>query len=226
MHLEAEVFDLMTKWIERYRRQAEERFPRLDAVLAQMQDDRRPRASDTTAGRNRIMTTMQTPDTTTRYAEAAIEADEHVPAIHIWRDFAATPAQLFRAHTDPELFAQWIGPDSVGAEITDWDARDGGGWRYTAAAATDARSTRLLPRLLPHRARGPDRADLHLGGHARRRRAGDDDLRGPRRRPHPAARAVAVRLLRGRDGWLSSGMEVGVNDGYAAIDRLLAEGTL
>jgi DNA-binding transcriptional ArsR family regulator len=33
-HLEAEVFDLMTKWIERYRRQAEERFRRLDAVLA------------------------------------------------------------------------------------------------------------------------------------------------------------------------------------------------
>jgi DNA-binding transcriptional ArsR family regulator len=35
-HLEAEVFDLMTKWIERYRRQAEERFTRLDAVLAEM----------------------------------------------------------------------------------------------------------------------------------------------------------------------------------------------
>ena len=29
-----------------------------------------------------------------------------------------------------------------------------------------------------------------------------------------------------RDGWLRSGMEVGVNDGYAAIDRMLADGTL
>jgi DNA-binding transcriptional ArsR family regulator len=36
VHLEAEVFDLMTKWIERYRRQAEERFQRLDAVLEDM----------------------------------------------------------------------------------------------------------------------------------------------------------------------------------------------
>jgi DNA-binding transcriptional ArsR family regulator len=35
-HLEAEVFDLMTMWIERYRRQAEERYERLDAVLADM----------------------------------------------------------------------------------------------------------------------------------------------------------------------------------------------
>ena len=33
VHLEAEVFDLMTKWIERYRRQAEERYRRLDALL-------------------------------------------------------------------------------------------------------------------------------------------------------------------------------------------------
>ncbi|WP_110182929.1 ArsR/SmtB family transcription factor [Nocardioides solisilvae] len=39
VHLEAEVFDLMTKWIERYRRQADERYQRLDAVLARMQED-------------------------------------------------------------------------------------------------------------------------------------------------------------------------------------------
>jgi hypothetical protein len=30
----------------------------------------------------------------------------------------------------------------------------------------------------------------------------------------------------GRDAWLRSGMEVGVNDGYATIDRLLTEGAL
>src|SRR3954467_1196203 len=36
VHLEAEVFDLMTKWIERYRRQAEARYRRLDDVLAAM----------------------------------------------------------------------------------------------------------------------------------------------------------------------------------------------
>ncbi|HVL03536.1 MAG TPA: metalloregulator ArsR/SmtB family transcription factor [Acidimicrobiales bacterium] len=38
-HLEANVFDLMTKWIERYRRQAQERYERLDVVLAAMRDD-------------------------------------------------------------------------------------------------------------------------------------------------------------------------------------------
>src|SRR5688500_17395414 len=41
-HLEAEVFDLMTKWIERYRRQAQERYERLDSVLAVMRGDEEP----------------------------------------------------------------------------------------------------------------------------------------------------------------------------------------
>jgi DNA-binding transcriptional ArsR family regulator len=39
VHLEAEVFDLMTKWIERYRRQAEERYRQLDDLLRDLPDD-------------------------------------------------------------------------------------------------------------------------------------------------------------------------------------------
>jgi DNA-binding transcriptional ArsR family regulator len=42
VHLEAEVFDLMTKWIERYRRRAEERYRRLDEVLRSMPEDNEP----------------------------------------------------------------------------------------------------------------------------------------------------------------------------------------
>ena len=42
-HLEAEVFDLMTRWIERYQRQAEERYQRLDAVLAELDEAGNPR---------------------------------------------------------------------------------------------------------------------------------------------------------------------------------------
>jgi DNA-binding transcriptional ArsR family regulator len=43
VHLEADVFDLMTKWIERYQRQAEERFERLDALLAGLDESGNPR---------------------------------------------------------------------------------------------------------------------------------------------------------------------------------------
>jgi DNA-binding transcriptional ArsR family regulator len=43
VHLEAEVFDLMTKWIERYQRRAEERYQRLDALLAELDENGDPR---------------------------------------------------------------------------------------------------------------------------------------------------------------------------------------
>ena len=39
VHLETEVFDLMTKWIERYQQEAEERFQRIDALLERMDAD-------------------------------------------------------------------------------------------------------------------------------------------------------------------------------------------
>ena len=42
VHLEAEVFDLMTTWLERYRRQAEERYRRLDDVLRSMPEEDPP----------------------------------------------------------------------------------------------------------------------------------------------------------------------------------------
>jgi DNA-binding transcriptional ArsR family regulator len=45
VRLEAEVFDLMTKWIERYQQQAEERYQRLDALLAEMQESSPSRES-------------------------------------------------------------------------------------------------------------------------------------------------------------------------------------
>ena len=57
---------------------------------------------------------------------ARIEADPDVPAIRITRDFTATPAQLHRAHTDPELYAQWCGPHDLTTTIGHWDARTGG----------------------------------------------------------------------------------------------------
>ena len=50
VHLEAQVFDLATAWLERYRRHAEQRYRRLDAVLAAMNesvDDGRARPSET-----------------------------------------------------------------------------------------------------------------------------------------------------------------------------------
>ena len=51
VHLEAEVLDLMTTWIERYRQQAEQRYRRLDDVLASMPDDVAPTDPTSTGGK-------------------------------------------------------------------------------------------------------------------------------------------------------------------------------
>ena len=46
VHLNDNVFDLMTKWIERYRQHAEERYQRLDSVLDSMGADEDTRTTD------------------------------------------------------------------------------------------------------------------------------------------------------------------------------------
>ncbi len=51
VHLEAQVFDLMTHWIERYRQRAEARYRRLEGVLADLDDEagHRPTHTEETA---------------------------------------------------------------------------------------------------------------------------------------------------------------------------------
>src|SRR3954454_23708501 len=69
--------------------------------------------------------------------QVSIEADPNLPIIHMTRDFDATPAQLMRAHTDPELFARWVGPDGTETKILDWDATTGGRWRFVGRVGND-----------------------------------------------------------------------------------------
>ena len=48
--------------------------------------------------------------TSTTHHETQIVADPDVPLVRIVREFDAPPEKVFRAHTDPELIAQWLGP--------------------------------------------------------------------------------------------------------------------
>jgi uncharacterized protein YndB with AHSA1/START domain len=167
---------------------------------------------------------MSTAAADTRYDQAVIEADETLPMIRIRRDFAGTPAQLFRAHTDPELFARWVGPEGMGATILEWDATNNGRFRFFGGDSDDN----------PQYFRGsfhtvsPERIVQTFTWEA----MPDDvaletltfeDLGDGRTRLHATSLCDSFEA---RDGWLRSGMEVGVNDGYAAIDRMLADGTL
>jgi uncharacterized protein YndB with AHSA1/START domain len=154
---------------------------------------------------------------------ATIEADPKVPMIRVTREFAATAAQLFRAHTDPQLFARWVGPDGMTTTVDRWDASSGGSWRYVAArdgmefgfhgCFHDVRPDRIVQTFTWEGM--PDGVSLET--------VRFEDLGGGR------TRLVAESLcdsFEGRDAWLASGMETGVNDGYAKLDALLGDGAV
>lgn len=152
---------------------------------------------------------------------ATIEADPKLPIIRITRDFAATPAQLLRAHTDPDLFAQWVGPNGTDTRIEHWDARTGGSWRYVAVhdgmefgfhgSFHEVRPDRIVQTFTFEGE--PDGVALET--------LWFEDLGNGRARLHAQS---LVDSFEDRDAWLSSGMEIGVNEGYAKLDTMLADG--
>ena len=156
-------------------------------------------------------------------AEATIEADPNVPIIRITREFAGTPEQLFRAHTDPKLFAQWVGPRSLQTRVTEWDARSGGSWRYVSTRDGEEYAFRgCFHEIRPDRIvqtftyeGAPDGVALET--------LSFEDLGDGRTRLHAQS---LVDSFEGRDAWLRSGMEVGVNEGYAKLEELIANGAV
>lgn len=159
----------------------------------------------------------------TTITEARIEADPTVPAIHLTRDFHATPAQLLRAHTDPEIFARWVGPDGMENEILEWDARDGGCFRYVARRDGESYGFRGCFHTVAE-----DRIVQTFNFEGMPDAVALETLTFEDR-GDGTTRMHAMSLcdsFEGRDAWLASGMEVGVNDGYAKIDGLLTDGTL
>ncbi|MFC0006160.1 SRPBCC family protein [Micromonospora siamensis] len=155
--------------------------------------------------------------------QATIEADPKLPIIRISREFDATPAQLFRAHTDPQLFAQWIGPDRMANRIEEWDARPGGSWRYVATrdgqeyafrgCFHDVRPDRIVQTFTFEGQ--PDGVALET--------LWFDDLGDGRTLLRTQS---LVDSFEARDAWLASGMETGVDQGYAKLDGMLADGTV
>lgn len=158
--------------------------------------------------------------TARRIATATIEADDKLPVIRITRDFAATPSQLLAAHTDPRLFARWVGPNGMDTHILTWDARNGGEWRYVAERGGQAygfrgcfhqiTDTRIVQTFTFEGM--PDDVALET--------LRFEDLGDGWTRLHAQS---LVDSFEGRDAWLRSGMETGVNEGYAKLDALLAE---
>jgi uncharacterized protein YndB with AHSA1/START domain len=70
--------------------------------------------------------------------KAQITAEPGTPQMFLTREFAAPREFLFRAHTDPELLVQWLGPRRLTMTIDVYEVRDGGRWRYIHREETGA----------------------------------------------------------------------------------------
>ena len=155
--------------------------------------------------------------------ETTIEADPKVPILRLTREFAATPEQLFRAHTDPGLLVQWNGPNALDTRIDQWDARSGGSFRFVSSRHGEQYAFRgCFHELRPDRVvqtftyeGDPDGVALQT--------LWFEDLGNGRTRLHIQS---LVDSFESRDAWLRSGMEVGVNEGYAKLEELIANGAV
>jgi len=150
-----------------------------------------------------------------------ITAPEGVPFIDIEREFDAPVAAVFRAHAEPDLIKQWLGPNGYEMDIERYDFTSGGGYRYVH--------------------RNPEGQEFAFNGVFHVVRENDfaiqtfefegfpdvvsiesltfEDMGGGRTR----LRAHAVYpTVEARDGMVASNMEVGVTEGYERLDKVAA----
>jgi uncharacterized protein YndB with AHSA1/START domain len=152
--------------------------------------------------------------------DTMIDVDPRVPLVRITREFDAPLAQVLRAHTDPDVVVQWLGPRDLVMEIDHWDCRTGGSYRYVHARGDDrfafhgsfheVRPDGLIVQTFTFEGM-PDQVALE--------KLALSDLGDGR------TRLVATSLVdsfEDRDAFVASGMDHGVREGYERLDEVLA----
>ena len=157
--------------------------------------------------------------TATQHAETTIESDPTVPMVRIVREFDAPPEKVFRAHTDPELLARWMGPRNLEMTIDHYDCRTGGSYRYVHSrdgedygfhgSFHEVRPDELIVQTFTFEG-FPDQVALE--------KLVLEDIGGGRTR---LTATSLVDSFADRDAFVASGMETGVVEGYERLDEVL-----
>jgi uncharacterized protein YndB with AHSA1/START domain len=149
-----------------------------------------------------------------------VTAPAGTPFIDTEREFDAPRELLFRAHTEPELVKQWLGPRKYKMTVDRWEPLDGGSWRFTHS--DDAGNT--------YGFHGVFHGTPSLTGIVQTfefegapGHVSLESLKLEDRNGRTVVRTHSVyQSIEGRDAMLESGMAGGMEDGYDRLEQLLA----
>lgn len=150
-----------------------------------------------------------------------INAPEGLPFIEIIREFDAPVEAVFRAHSEPALVKQWLGPNGYEMDLERWDFTTQGGYRYVH--------------------RSPEGEEYWFNGTFHTVRDNEFAVQTFEFEGYPDVVAIESMTfedlgdgrtrLRGwstypsveaRDGMVESGMEIGLREGFERLDSILA----
>lgn len=155
--------------------------------------------------------------------KTVITAEPGKQELFVTREFDAPRELVFKAHTDPELYARWLGPHGLITTFETFEPVNGGRWRFIQR---DQDGNEFSFRGVTHEVLAPERIigtfefeGLPESGHVLLETTRFEVLPGGRTRI--TAHSV-FQSVEDRDGMVASGMESGVVDGYERLDEILA----
>lgn len=143
--------------------------------------------------------------------------------LFITREFDAPRELVYKAHIDPDLYVQWLGPRGYEMILETFEPHSGGRYRYIHKDKDGSEygfhgvfhevSEDLMIQTFEFEG-------LPESGHVTLDTMRLEQLPGDRTRItiHSVFQSVSDR-----DGMVQSGMEYGVNEGYERLDELLAK---
>ncbi len=155
--------------------------------------------------------------------KTVVTAEPGKQELFITREFDAPRELVFKAHTDPDLYVQWVGPNDLKMTIQKFDMRDGGSYKFTHEREGHKYAFFGVTHevLAPERIIGTFEFDgLPEKGHVILGTTRFEELPNGRTR---LVHQSVFQSVSDRDGMVQSGMERGVTEGYEKLDDLLAK---
>jgi uncharacterized protein YndB with AHSA1/START domain len=155
--------------------------------------------------------------------KTTITAEPGKQEVIITREFDAPRELVFKAHTDPKLYVQWLGPRGYEMILDTFEPYSGGRYRYVHKDQNENQfgfhgvfheisEERMIQTF--------EFEGLPEGGHVTLDTMRLESLPGNRTR-------VTIQSLfqsvSDRDGMVQSGMERGMNEGYERLDEILTK---